>query len=259
MPYFSIITCTYNSEAYLADSIASVEGQFCDDFEHIFIDAFSIDGTIKMIEDYGRRHPNKVHLIRRLPRGISDAMNFGVEKASGEVIIHLHGDDAMANDALNLVKEHFIKTKCSVLVGNCRFIGSTGNQYTWPKSKLKRQLFKCLFMPLMFFTNLVPHPATYLKKSVFERHGYFDSRYKTVMDYDFWFRILRHESLVLVDDVLAIYRFHSETVSAKQHQLSLKEIDEIREKYKYSYPLSYIIFSCFLNPLLILKRIFKAQ
>lgn len=47
---FSIITCTWNSEPYLGDSIASVLAQDYPDIEYIFVDGGSTDGTIERIQ-----------------------------------------------------------------------------------------------------------------------------------------------------------------------------------------------------------------
>jgi glycosyltransferase involved in cell wall biosynthesis len=257
MAFFTIITCTYNSEEYLLESIASVEAQSNNDYEHIFIDAFSVDRTVKIIEEYRNRNPGKVQLIQRLPTGISDAMNFGVKHATGDVIVHLHSDDAMAVGALSAVRGCFDVGNYSIVIGNCRLLKSDSFDYTWPLVGWRLRLLKSLFMPLMFFTNLIAHPSTYIKRSVFDRHGYFDDNYKVVMDYDYWFRVLRHEPVFLVDEVLSIYRFHSETASTKLHVRSLKEIDEIRSKYKWRYPISYFVFLIVLSPFLVLRRYFK--
>jgi glycosyltransferase involved in cell wall biosynthesis len=48
-PTFTIVTCTWNSAATLADTLASVQRQTCQDVEHIFVDGGSTDGTLDMI------------------------------------------------------------------------------------------------------------------------------------------------------------------------------------------------------------------
>lgn len=260
MPFFSVITCTFNSEDFLAESIASVESQVFLDYEHIFVDAFSTDATLAIIEAYRTRCPNRVVLLQLPANGISDAMNAGVALARGEVILHLHSDDELNSEhVLCSVRKRFAETKAAIVIGNCKLIGRESISYTWAKGNVMHILKKVFFRPFMFYSNLIPHPSAYVRKSVFEKHGCFDKRYKVVMDYDFWFRVLRHEVVFLMNEVLSVYRFHPNTVSTTQMAKGLDEIDLIRKHYRGNYPVSYAIFALFLKPLLVLRRLLKAR
>jgi glycosyltransferase involved in cell wall biosynthesis len=257
-PFFSVITCTFNSGEYLQQTIESAEQQEFKDFEHIFIDAFSTDATVSIINDYQARHPDRVVLHQLPASGISNAMNAGIGLARGEVILHLHGDDRLASESvLGAVKNHFARTKASIVVGNCELTGRDRTAYTWPRNKLKRAMLKAFFHAFMFYSNLIPHPSAYVAKGVFQRHGLFDDQYKVVMDYDFWFRVLRYEAVYVADEVLSVYRFHADTVSTTQMALGLAEMDQIRERYKGDYAFAYWMFLVFLRPLLVLRRLLK--
>jgi len=259
-PFFSIVTCTFNSEKYLQETIESVEHQKFDSFEHIFMDAFSSDATVPMIKAYQARCPARVVLHQLPANGISNAMNAGIGLARGEVILHLHGDDRLAAETvLGVVRERFVATGASIVVGNCLLTGRDRTSYTWPRNRLKRALLKLFFRAFMFFSNLISHPSTYVMKSVFQRHGGFDEQYKVVMDYDFWFRVLRHEKVFVTDEVLSVYRFHPDTVSTTQMALGLAEIDRIRDKYRGDYAFAYGVFVVFLRPFLALRRLLKAK
>lgn len=259
-PYFSVITCTFNSAEYLQETIESVERQKFGSFEHIFVDAFSSDATVPMIEAYRARCPTRVVLHQLPAKGISNAMNAGIGLARGDVILHLHGDDCLASETvLGVVRDRFAATGASIVVGNCMLTGQECTSYTWPRKGFKRALLKLFFRPFMFYSNLVPHPSTYIMKSVFERHGYFDERYKVVMDYEFWFRVLRHERIFLAGEVLSVYRFHADTVSTTQMALGLAEIDQIRDNYRGDYTFAYGVFIFVLRPLLALRRLLKAR
>lgn len=260
MPYFSVITCTLNCEKYLQETIESVERQEFRSFEHIFVDAFSDDATVSLIAAYKSRCPDQVHFHQLKPDGISNAMNFGISLARGEVILHLHGDDHLASSKVfGLVRGYFEVTQASIVAGNCLLKGQDRVRYAWPRNRIKRMFFKICLRPLMFYTNLIPHAATYVKRAVFNKHGNFNERYKVVMDYDFWFRVLRCEQFYVAEEVFSIYRFHPQTVSTTQMALGLVEIDEIRERYKNDYAMAYWIFSILLRPLLRLRRLFKSR
>ena len=85
LPAFSVITCTRNSEPWLQESIASVLMQRGVEFELIFVDGGSYDGTLQRIRAIDR--PCK--LIENVRGGISRAMNAGLEAARGDIIAHL--------------------------------------------------------------------------------------------------------------------------------------------------------------------------
>jgi glycosyltransferase involved in cell wall biosynthesis len=258
LPFFSIITCTLNAANYLHEHIASVEAQEFQDFEHIFVDADSIDGTLEIIKEYQQRHPGRVKLEQRPANGISDAMNAGVRYARGRVIVHLHSDDYLASSlVLFHVYELFSEINTKIIVGNCKLIGQGQDNYTWPKNVLKRRLMTALIRSMMFYTNLIPHPSLYIERELFLKYNGFDEAYRVAMDYDLWFRMLRYETITFTDGILSAYRFHEDTVSTKQMELGLIEIARIRKLNRRYYPISYAIFVVFFLPLFVIRRMLK--
>ena len=257
-PFFSIITCTFNAANYLHEHIASVEAQKLQDFEHVFVDAYSTDGTLEIIKEYQLRHPGRVRLEQRPAKGISDAMNAGVRYARGRVVVHLHSDDYLASSqVLCRVYEIFSEIDTKIVVGNCRLIGQGPDNYTWPQNMIKRRLMTALIRSMMFYTNLIPHPSLYIEREVFLNYGGFDEAYRVAMDYDLWFRMLRYETFTFTDQILSTYRFHADTVSTKQMELGLVEITHIRKMYRRHYPIAYAIFIFCILPLFIIRRMLK--
>ena len=253
---FSIITCTLNSVKYLQLTIDSVSAQHCQDFEHIFIDGYSSDGTLEVIEAYQRGFPEKVSIYQLPSNGISNAMNYGIDMAKGSIILHLHGDDCLASpDVLQAAKESFDKNTISILIGNCYLMDGENSRSTWPKSKLFNILKKYFLISLMFYTNPIPHPSTFVKREVFQKYGGFDDLLKVVMDYDAWFRFFKGENFLLIDKVLSKYRFHPITISSTRVDLGLREIDMIRGKYKNEYYFNYLFFKLILKPVFRLNRL----
>ena len=259
-PFFSIITCTYNPGACVSACIASVEDQGFRDYEHLFIDGFSTDSSPEIIGNYAARDPERVQVYRSPAQGVTRAMNEGIERARGEVILHLHGDDKLYDEGV-LARVHalFIKHGPALVVGNCQLTGHATVSRTWPENRLARFVTRNWMPVMMFLTNPIAHPSTYVSKGVFERNGKFDEKYRVVMDYEFWFRILRREKIRTTDDLLSVYHFHADTISTRQMELGLKEIDEIRRKYRFSYPLSYLMSLFFLRPVLFVRRVFVSM
>lgn len=185
---FSIVTCTYNSEKYLQRNIASVIGQTCKDFEHIFIDGLSTDKTIEIIKNYQKKFPEKIKLFHSPPRGIGNAMNIGIEKSSGEYIIHLHSDDSFYDlNILEKINNFIIKNgNPEWIYGKALFINEIKkNNRVIPH----RKIYKKIRFWLLLLTNYIPHQSVFIKKEVFEKYGFFDEYYNNSMDYDMWLRL----------------------------------------------------------------------
>src|SRR4030042_2325119 len=123
-PFFSIITCTYNSQKYLQDCIDSIKKQNYRNWEHIFIDAYSKDKTIKLIKAYKKTNYSKVRLYQYSKEGIAKAMNLGIKKAKAKFICHLHSDDYFySSKTLSLVKKKIENhPKRNIVIGDVYFM-----------------------------------------------------------------------------------------------------------------------------------------
>ena len=180
----SIITVSYNSAATIVDTIRSVASQSHTDIEHLIIDGLSTDDTVKVVE--ANRHPNLV-LSTELDMGIYDAMNKGVQRATGEVIGILNSDDFYVHEnVLNEVATAFlVDPTLDVVLGNVDFVksGDLKNPVrTYRASGFKAWMFRFGFMP--------PHPAVFVRKTAYEREGSYKISYKIAADFDFLLRLL---------------------------------------------------------------------
>ncbi|TXE00754.1 glycosyltransferase [Subsaximicrobium wynnwilliamsii] len=92
----SIITATYDSELTLPDCMASVLSQSHEDIEYVIIDGDSKDGTLGFIESKAKAHANIVYASEP-DKGIYDALNKGIQMATGDVIGFVHSDDYLAD------------------------------------------------------------------------------------------------------------------------------------------------------------------
>lgn len=252
-PYFSIITCTYNSERYLKDCIKSVEKQSFKNYEHIFIDGYSQDKTIEIIKNYQRRNAGKVRFFQYPCKGISKAMNIGIEHSSGEIICHLHSDDyfysAEVLKQVNKEIEH--NPRANLFIGDCLFRQKGKFWPVFPTNPVERYLHHKLIRSYILLTNKIPHPSVFINKQVFERWGKFDESYKIVMDYEFWLRIFKQERIFFIDKFLSVYRVHAKTTSNVNKKIVSQEIKRLINSYKKDYFFERII-AVFLR--FILKR-----
>lgn len=258
--FFSIITCTFNSEKHLIECINSVEIQDYINYEHIFIDANSTDATNSIIREYMDRSNAKVYIYSREPQGISDAMNYGVKVANGDVIAHLHSDDYYSSSSVLSDVNNVLKTEnVSLVIGNCRLLGRESELFTLPTETCRWILFKLLFIPLLFHINFIPHPSTFIKAVIFEEFGLFKRDFKVAMDYEFWLRVLKFNNYYLTNKVFSVYRFGENTISSRFNNLTNHELISAVRLNKSKHLFFYAFYMIFLKPYFFVRIISKKK
>lgn len=223
---FSIITCTWNSETTLAQTIDSVKSQTGVEVEHIFVDGGSEDRTLEIVRS-AYRAPTILNGIRG---GISNAMNSGISIASGDVIAHLHADDYyLTPDVLTKVKHALESSGNMWAYGKIRTL--RGNKLSEPNISLgkfsKRELARA--------NVTIPHPATFVRREVFHELGGFDLNLRYAMDIDMWHRIATRYQPAAIDDALTAFRHHMGSLSSSQPQRARLEEILVRMRHIQSY------------------------
>ncbi len=100
----TLITATYNSELNIADCLKSVANQSYKNIEHIVIDGGSTDNTMKIV----KAAPSVTKYISEPDKGIYDALNKGIQMATGVVIGFVHSDDMLADkDVISMIVKTF--------------------------------------------------------------------------------------------------------------------------------------------------------
>jgi glycosyltransferase len=172
----SIITATWNCAQTLPDCLISVAQQTYANREHIIIDGASIDGTIDVIN----QHIDNVSTFISAPdKGIYDALNKGIELATGDVIGFLHADDLYASDAtLAKIAEAFTDPSVCGVYGDLEYVRQFDTSCVVRRWKSKP------------FTNtdisqgwMPAHPTFYARREWYSRIGGFDTSYDISADY----------------------------------------------------------------------------
>jgi len=91
----SIITVCFNAEKTIRDTIESVLSQVHNDIEYIVVDGQSTDTTLDIIKEYEGQISK---YVSEPDEGLYDAMNKGVNMATGEVVGILNADDIYHDD-----------------------------------------------------------------------------------------------------------------------------------------------------------------
>ncbi len=218
LPTFSIITCTRNSEPWLAESMASVLMQRGVTIDYIFVDGGSDDGTLQRIRTLRRPY----QLIEQIGGGISRAMNAGIHAARGDIIAHLHSDDFyLRNDVLLNVALAFREHGCRWLYGrtmSCIDGKLVPESYDAPHFSRRRLLRG----------NFIPHPATFVTRELLWRAGGFDPRLRYAMDYDLWLRLSLLARPLALPQALTAFREHDGSLSTREKAQAMREDLQVR-------------------------------
>jgi glycosyltransferase involved in cell wall biosynthesis len=182
----SIITATFNSGRTIRDTIESVLRQTYTDFEYIIKDGGSKDDTLAIVKEYAPKFGDKIKAISEPDQGIYDAMNKGIQMATGDVIGILNSDDFYTSaDALQVIADTFANNDIDATYGDIHFVNDDD------LSKCVRYYSSAIFRRSFMRFGLMPaHPSFYCKKAVYEKYGSFDTSYKVAADFENLLRII---------------------------------------------------------------------
>jgi len=243
--FFSIITCTRNSEKFIRRNIESVKMQTYRNFEQVFIDGDSIDSTEMVIKEYLRHDPGRYHLFVFPPKGISEAFNRGIEVSRGRYILFLNSDDSFYDrDVLADVHKHLQEnTDKDWIHGIINVTEENGDRIgRFPKYKIFE--YSSTFLLKLF--NYIPHQAVFMKRKVFEKFGLFDEGLSSKMDYEYWLRIADKTNWQFIDRVISNYtiRKGAKTSSRKNRQENEANLKIVQRRHLNSveYALARIVY-----------------
>lgn len=179
-PLVSIITVVYNGETFIEQTIQSVLAQTYSNIEYIIIDGASTDGTLAIIKKYETKIAK---LVSEKDSGIYNAMNKGLALATGKIIAILNADDYYFADTIEQVVNQFNSTNPDVVYGNLTKLRTLNGQ----------DFFKEIQPDITLMEKTMPifHPATFVKKRVYDVVGGFNEVYKLSSDYDFIYRVYK--------------------------------------------------------------------
>lgn len=179
----SVITATYNSSETIIDTLKSLEQQSYPDIEYIIVDGASKDNTLEVV----RENCSRVSKIISEPdKGIYDALNKGIQAATGEVIGFLHSDDLFAYpDAVADMVATLEKNQSQAVYADLAYVSKDDTEKMirlWTSGTYQRNKMLIGWMP--------PHPTFYMRRELYLSLGLFDLGFKIAADYDSLLRYL---------------------------------------------------------------------
>lgn len=224
----TIITVCYNNLEGLKKTVISVMNQTWQEFEFVVIDGGSTDGSAAYLEsksdkiDYWVSEPDK---------GIYNAMNKGISKASGEYLLFLNSGDHFFNN--EVLKNCFQQiNNFDLIYSDLQMINATGTKIAFYPENFR-------FSDLYF--GSLPHPATFIKKALFDKVGLFDVDLKIVSDWKFFILALFKYNCTYVKIDTIVATFYSDGISST-NDYSSERHQVLNECFK-EYVIDYEVFS----------------
>lgn len=192
MQKITIITVCYNHATGLERTMRSVLEQTYDSMEYIVIDGGSTDGSRELIASFQQ---HLAYWCSEKDNGIYDAMNKGLAKTTGEYCLFLNSGDYFCND--HVLQDVFGTASYDedLLIGRQMFYDEKGKRsIAWsinPRNIDER----------FFWSNTLPHQATFIKTKLLKQLGGYDTDYKVCADWAFWYRaVVEHRCSYMVID-----------------------------------------------------------
>lgn len=207
--------------ATLRQTVDSVMSQVGVDYEHIFVDGGSTDGTL----EYLRGLSNAPRILEGVGGGIAKAMNAGAKLARGDYLCHLHSDDYfLHSNVLRRVEEHFRTSGAEWLFGRILYDRDGAlvpEQFLVPKYSFKQLVRR----------NFVPHPASFVRRSTYLELGGFRTDLRFAMDYEFFLRLGKRSEPLALTEALSVFRVHAGSTTVKNQLASFEEDHAVRLRF----------------------------
>ena len=136
-PKISVVVPVYNLERYLAECLDSIINQTFKDFEIICVNDGSVDGSLKILEQYAAKD-SRIRIISQENCGLSAARNAGIAVANAELIYPLDSDDIIAPNCLEDLHGIIAVTGCAVAAGEVESFGDGLKQSRFPQPKFTK-------------------------------------------------------------------------------------------------------------------------
>ncbi|WP_071924733.1 glycosyltransferase [Chelatococcus daeguensis] len=217
---FSIITPTYNRGEFLRGALDSVSRQGYRNYEHIIIDAMSTDETADIL---GSR--SDIVWIREKDDGLYDAINKGISRSVGDVIVLLNSDDLLLDGALECAA--VAMSRLPHVDSYCAPVEMGSVDGSTPIVRLPVPRFEELTSEL-FFSGIFRINGRFFRRGVFNKIGIFNNEYKVAADVDFLARCLvGGVSSASGGDPIYRYQCHEGSLTLGGSIISIDHLNEL--------------------------------
>ena len=222
----SIITINRDNASGLEQTIQSVLSQSMDSFEFVIVDGASTDGSVDVIQKYVGESGVRLKWVSEPDSGIYNAMNKGIDLASGEYLEFLNSGDCLASDnVVEKVFESLEKAKFPpILYGN--MLKDMNGRVIRDRSFGGESMSF-----LSFYRGTLNHSSSFIRKDLFYKYGKYDEDLKIVSDWKWFLQaiVLGGEEPVYTDLDVSIFDMNG--ISETNKKLAQAERKHVLEQF----------------------------
>ncbi len=252
-PLVTVITPVFNNVSDIGNCIRSVANQSFENKEHLIIDGGSTDGTLEEIVSLAKTYKH-LKYVSESDDGIYEAMNKGIAQSNGSWLYFLGSDDELYDD--NILTDILLNPKLI--------------SYDILYGKIKLKEYDIILGEESDINSLkvtcTHHQATFFKKAVFEKLGYYNTEYSVCADWAFTIKCFQSPEIKLkyIDKIVAIYSTlgFSDISSGSNTRLNDKTFNDdffsLFNDFSFSEKISQYMYDYlpkFLNPIVYLRYI----
>jgi glycosyltransferase involved in cell wall biosynthesis len=220
-PFFTIISPAMNSREFLPRNIASIRAQGLSEaeLEHWVIDGGSTDGSVEYLSAQA-----DTRYVSEPDRGLSHAVNKGIERATGEWVIWLNADDELAPNALRsfmaaVAEEDRIVSGCQELRDYDGRLEEVSTPWAYSAAGLLNERMDII------------QASTFVHREVYQAVGGMDGTFRYAMDFEWLVRALNRFPCRRIDDVLTVYHRRRGSITDVGIAGQLREFIRVRRDH----------------------------
>jgi glycosyltransferase involved in cell wall biosynthesis len=222
LPRITVVTPSYNQGRYLDQTIRSVLDQAYPNLEYIICDGGSTDDSVDVIKRYEHR---LAWWSSGKDKGQTDAINKGLDRATGELYTYINSDDTLFPGSLMAAARAYAEGK-EWITGWAMFLEADGGEWPQlPEAYMRRiDWFHC---------NPISQQGTFWAARLTKELGGFREDMHFGFDYEFWMRIIFKAKVMphLIRKCMGGYRLHEASKTVSQYEKFRVEFKRLRSDY----------------------------
>lgn len=210
----SVITPSFNQGSFLEETIQSVAAQNYPLLEHLVIDGGSSDQSVQILQKY---NVQLTYWVSEPDRGQSHAINKGLQRATGQIVMWLNSDDVLLPGALARISEIFsAQPGVDFIHGKSVLFGDVSKELTLGEGLSEMESRYLATIPF-------PQPSSFFRKSLSDMLGPLNEELDYGMDYEYLVRaVLTGTKPFAVNEFFSKYRLHANSKTKDKIQFSIE-------------------------------------